>query len=41
MEGMGSLPRETQVRRLVGWMQRRGHRWNVIASVLREVGLLG
>ncbi len=27
-------------RRLSGWMQRRGHDWSTVSSVLRKLGLL-
>ena len=32
-------PKETRRRRLLGWLQRRGHPWGVCRDVLQEVGL--
>lgn len=33
------VDRQSQRRRLVAWLQRRGHDWNTVASVLRAVDL--
>jgi len=33
------LPSETRRRRLVAWLQRRGHSWDTISSLLRELAL--
>lgn len=33
------MPSETRRRRMVGWLQRRGHSWDTISSLLREMAL--
>jgi hypothetical protein len=33
------LPVDTQRRRMVSWLQRRGHSWNTCQAVLHELGL--
>ncbi|EIE24818.1 hypothetical protein COCSUDRAFT_62226 [Coccomyxa subellipsoidea C-169] len=33
------MPSETRRRRMVGWLQRRGHSWDTISSVLSELAL--
>mmetsp|Transcript_10282 Transcript_10282/g.18578 ORF Transcript_10282/g.18578 Transcript_10282/m.18578 type:complete len:215 (-) Transcript_10282:35-679(-) len=35
-----NLPKETQRRRLVGWLQRRGHSWAVVREVLESQELM-
>ena len=39
LEGMIRVSKEAQKRRLIAWMQRRGHSWEVILAVMKEVGL--
>ncbi len=33
------IPSETRRRRLVGWLQRRGHTWDTISAILKELSL--
>ncbi|CAL8464146.1 g3681 [Coccomyxa elongata] len=33
------MPSETRRRRMVAWLQRRGHSWDTISSLLRELAL--
>ena len=32
-------PRDTQKRRLLGWLQRGGHPWSTCRDILEELGL--
>lgn len=40
LERMIGTPQEAKKRRIIAWMQRRGHRWEVVSHVLREVELM-
>ena len=31
------LPRETRRRRLVAWLQRRGHTWGTVSALIQEL----
>ena len=31
------LPSETRRRRLVAWLQRRGHSWDTVSAILKEM----
>ena len=33
----GGLPEEARRRRLVGWLQRRGHKWADISQIMRQL----
>ncbi len=33
------FPLETRRRRLVSWLQRRGHSWDTISAILRQLTL--
>ena len=33
------FPSETRRRRLVAWLQRRGHNWDTISAILKELAI--
>lgn len=37
LRNAGSGDREARKRRLMGWLQRRGHKWDVVWKVVRQV----
>ena len=40
LDTMQGVPKQKQVSRLIGWLQRRGHKWDVISAALKQIGLL-
>lgn len=36
---LARYPPQTQKRRMLGWLQRRGHSWSVCRDVLEELGV--
>lgn len=39
LDSMTGLPEEAKKRRLVGWLQRRGHPWATVSELLRATSL--
>lgn len=33
------FPAETRRRRLVAWLQRRGHSWDTVSAILKELSM--
>lgn len=38
-QSMGALKKEVKSRRLIAWMQRRGHSWDVVSGVMKHICL--